>query len=83
MSESYVFECEFCGKNFGTDPVSLAIHIGKCHDSPRKNNTWYNRILATLKCSNKKIGCYHDNSVHLDGNGKCIVRGCKCDKFMD
>ena len=39
MSESYIFECQFCGKNFGTDPMSLATHIGKSHDSPRKNNT--------------------------------------------
>lgn len=34
-----------------------------------------------MKCNNKKTGCYHDNSIHLDGNGKCIVRGCKYEKF--
>jgi hypothetical protein len=34
-----------------------------------------------MKCDNKKIGCYHDNSIHMEGNGECLVRGCKCEKF--
>jgi hypothetical protein len=34
-----------------------------------------------MQCNNKKIGCYHDNSIHSDGNGKCLVRGCKCTEF--
>ena len=34
-----------------------------------------------MKCSNKAVGCYHDNVVHLDGDGRCIVRGCRCEKF--
>ena len=34
-----------------------------------------------MKCNNKEIGCYHDNAIHLDGIGKCIVKGCKCEKF--
>lgn len=34
-----------------------------------------------MNCNNKKIGCYHDNSIHADVDGKCLVRGCKCEKF--
>ena len=34
-----------------------------------------------MQCNNKKIGCYHDSSIHGDGNGKCLVRGCKCMEF--
>ncbi len=34
-----------------------------------------------MKCENKIIGGYHDNSIHMKGHGKCLVRGCKCEKF--
>ena len=34
-----------------------------------------------MKCNNKKMGCYHDKIIHLDGNGKCIMKKCKCEKF--
>ena len=34
-----------------------------------------------MNCNNKKIGCYHDDAIHLEGKGKCIVKGCKCEKF--
>ena len=39
------------------------------------------QIESQMKCNNKEIGCYHDNAIHLDGIGKCIVKGCKCEKF--
>ena len=35
MSNEYRFECEFCGKDFGTDVMDLALHIGRIHDMPR------------------------------------------------
>lgn len=35
MSNQYTFHCEFCGEDFGTDVVELALHIGNVHDSPR------------------------------------------------
>lgn len=35
-----------------------------------------------MKCNNRKIGCYHDNVIHFEGNGKCLVRGCKCEKYQ-
>ena len=35
-----------------------------------------------MNCNNKKGGCYHDNSIHFEGNGKCLVRGCKCEKYQ-
>jgi hypothetical protein len=35
-----------------------------------------------MNCHNLKIGCYHDNAIHLNGNGRCLVRGCKCEKFQ-
>jgi len=38
-------------------------------------------IQINMNCNNKKTGCYHDNSIHMDGNGKCLVRGCKCEKL--
>jgi len=34
-----------------------------------------------MNCNNKKIGYHHDNSIHMDGDGKCLVRGCKCEKL--
>ena len=33
-------------------------------------------------CNNKIIGCYHDNSIHFEGSGKCLVKGCKCKKYQ-
>ncbi|MDH3658173.1 MAG: hypothetical protein OEM77_08580 [Nitrosopumilus sp.] len=39
MSNQYTFDCRFCGKDFGSDVVELALHIGKIHDSPRKRYT--------------------------------------------
>jgi len=33
-------------------------------------------------CNNKIIGCYHDNSIHFEGSGKCLVKGCKCEKYQ-
>ena len=35
-----------------------------------------------MNCKNVKIGCYHDNAIHFEGKGKCLVRGCKCEKFQ-
>lgn len=34
-----------------------------------------------MKCNNKDVGCYHDKAIHMDGDGKCLVRGCKCEKY--
>jgi len=34
-----------------------------------------------MKRSNKEVGGYHDNSIHMEGNGKCLVRCCKCEKY--
>jgi hypothetical protein len=36
-----------------------------------------------MNCSNKKIGCYHDNLIHDEGKGKCLVKDCKCEKFEE
>ena len=35
-----------------------------------------------MNCSNKTIGCYHDNSIHLEAKGKCLVKDCKCQNFQ-
>lgn len=35
VSDQYVFECNFCGVNFGTDVIELALHIRKVHDRAR------------------------------------------------
>jgi len=35
LSSQYKFECKFCGKEYGTDVVELALHIGRVHDKPR------------------------------------------------
>ena len=70
---------------FGDNVIELAIHIGKVHDAPRgikkQNKKVKNQVESQMKCNNKEIGCYHDNAIHLDGIGKCIVKGCKCEKF--
>ena len=35
VSNTYKFQCKFCGEDFGDDVVELAVHIGRVHDSPR------------------------------------------------
>ncbi len=35
LSSQYKFKCTFCGKEYGTDVVELAIHIGRVHDQQR------------------------------------------------
>ncbi len=35
LSSQYKFQCTFCGKEYGTDVVELAIHIGRVHDQQR------------------------------------------------
>ncbi len=35
LSNQYTFQCKFCGKNYGSDVIELALHIGKVHDKPR------------------------------------------------
>ena len=30
------FACPFCGRDFGSDVMGLAVHIGRMHDPPRK-----------------------------------------------
>jgi len=37
LSNQYKFECKFCGKDFDTDVVELALHIGRVHDKPRNS----------------------------------------------
>jgi len=38
LSNQYKFECKFCGKDFDTDVVELALHIGRVHDIPRNSS---------------------------------------------
>jgi uncharacterized C2H2 Zn-finger protein len=35
MSNQYEFRCPFCEKNFGSDVIDMAKHIGKQHDPCR------------------------------------------------
>ena len=39
-------------------------------------------MINGVNCKNKEIGCYHDNSIHMEGNGKCLVKDCRCKKFQ-
>ena len=39
------------------------------------------KIDTGMRCNNKKTGCYHDDVIHFEGNGKCLVKGCKCEKY--
>ena len=41
-----------------------------------------NMSKQIMNCKNVKIGCFHDNAIHFEGNGKCLVRGCICEKFQ-
>ncbi len=43
----------------------------------------YNCLIEVhrMNCNNKEIGCYHDEAIHYEGHGKCLVKGCKCKKF--
>lgn len=34
-----------------------------------------------MQCRNLATGCYHDRAAHLDGSGRCLVRGCACGGF--
>ena len=38
-------------------------------------------FMVKMKCNNTKTGCYHEKDIHEDGNGTCLVKGCKCDKY--
>lgn len=46
MGKTYIFECEFCGENFGNDPIKLALHIRDNHE----HNWWKPKRLY------KKLG---------------------------
>jgi len=35
LSNQYTFQCKLCGKNYGSDVIELALHIGRIHDKPR------------------------------------------------
>lgn len=35
MSNQYEFHCKYCGKEFGSEVIDLAKHIGKEHDPTR------------------------------------------------
>ena len=35
MPQRCRFECSFCGKDFGSDVMGLAVHIGRIHDRSR------------------------------------------------
>lgn len=35
-----------------------------------------------MKCYNTEIGCYHENDIHEDGVGRCLMKGCKCKKYQ-
>jgi len=37
LPNQYKFKCKFCGKDYGTDVIELALHIGKVHDNPRNS----------------------------------------------
>ncbi len=37
LPNQYTFECKFCGKDFGTNVIGLALHIGRVHDKPRNS----------------------------------------------
>jgi len=39
------------------------------------------KTTQCMNCKNEKVGCYHDNVIHFESLGKCLVRGCKCEKF--
>lgn len=38
MSDQYTFHCKYCGEDFGTGVVELALHIGKVHDISRDSS---------------------------------------------
>ena len=35
VASQFDFYCKYCGKNFGSDVIKLAKHIGKQHDQSR------------------------------------------------
>ena len=37
LSTEFKFECQFCGKEYGSDVVELALHIGRVHDKVRNS----------------------------------------------
>ena len=57
MSSQYKFQCAYCGLDFGSDVIELALHIGKVHDPPRRKDS---DMSSLMKCSNRKTGCYHE-----------------------
>ena len=45
MSNQSMFECRFCGKEFGKNVIDLAIHIGRIHDKSRNNTKSQNQEI--------------------------------------
>lgn len=35
-----------------------------------------------MNCRNMGVGCYHLRAVHMDGRGRCTIRGCMCAGFV-
>jgi len=35
LSNQYIFHCKFCGAEFGSNVIELALHIGRTHDETR------------------------------------------------
>lgn len=38
MGEKFDFFCTYCGKEFGSEVIDLAKHIGEIHDPTRKKD---------------------------------------------
>ena len=36
-----------------------------------------------MKCFNTEIGCYHNQVIHFEGKGKCLMKGCNCQEFKN
>ena len=54
-----------------------------CSAAPRRASViTARRAGAPLQCRNLDAGCYHDLAAHLDGSGRCLVRGCACGRFV-
>ena len=34
-----------------------------------------------MKCHNIESGCFHEQDIHEEGSGSCLVKGCKCKSY--
>ena len=60
MSNQYEFQCPFCGKDFGSEVIDMAKHIGKLHDPSR---SWFANGVDSIICIGGICQCQKNSKL--------------------